>query len=209
MDFVEEEVFPEKEFTQSNRKRNRSPTNNQWSESFENPTKRSKPMEEYRQSTPDQSINSELLNAINLISKEIHSLKQSQTSPQQQTIRQMLSNDKRGINRWSKEKVVDKTTHGFQCRSKEILKYRQEDADQSLYAKMMNTNENKDVINQLQGMWVCSLILCVSCGKYVFTIIFCMMLSVCLVLFADIAHSMSFIFIIQIFKKKKIKKCDP
>ena len=77
----------------------------------------------------------------------------------------MLSNDKRGLNRWSKEKVVDKTIYVFQCISKEMLKHRKEDGNQSLHTKMMNTSKNKEVINQLQGMWVCPLILCVSCGK--------------------------------------------
>ncbi len=79
-------------------------------------------------------------------------------SPQIQSVDDMLNSDKRGIERWSHEFHVNKTTLGFELIASETRQNQRNSSHQQLYQKMMNKkNKNRDIVSDIQGKWVCIL----------------------------------------------------
>ncbi len=76
-------------------------------------------------------------------------------SPQQQSVDDLLNSDKRGIKRWSHEYHVNKSTIGFELISSETRKHQRNSSHQHLYQKMMNKRKNRNIVNDIQGKWVC------------------------------------------------------
>ena len=132
-----------------------------WDEGLLSPPRKKQILNQQKNLQNDQVPKwaTQLISTTNFLALEVAKIRSNPTnnklSPQKQSTRQMLSNNKRDITRFNREYAVDKTTIGFELITTKSDQLQQQSFNNAMYEKMMNLKTNKNVVDHIQGLCVC------------------------------------------------------
>ncbi len=80
-----------------------------------------------------------------------------------QTVEEVKSSDRRGVEYFSKEYGVAKTCHGYELISRAAIGAKNESHRSTVYEKLLNSRKKlKQKVSVIQGTWVCNPVMCVD-----------------------------------------------